>query len=101
MTKEEYYLWYRQKRVEERKNPIDAIGPSIAAMLKEVYGYVLYGKDRIKYDLTWKYIDKISEQLKHDREALKIKGEENSKKMWHELIYNKNPFIEMVIGNKD
>lgn len=95
MTREEYYLAYREQRVKRRKH-FPASSSSMVAALKELYTFALYGKDEVKYELILRYEEKISSRLRADKEALRKLGKEQGKAFIKDLVFRKNPLLDLI-----
>lgn len=95
-AREIWYQKYREKRAARVRRPIP-----YAAMLKECYGYILYGKDQVKYNLISRYESKASPQLLFDKKKLREKAKVQADDLMKNIVYAKNPLLDMMSKSQD
>lgn len=94
INRKQWYLHYRDLRLSKKQKPLSF--HLLNEALKEIYGIYLTGKDRVKFDLIKTYEHKVSLRLKEEFKALKKKGEIQSKQLFKDLVFSKNPFLELI-----
>ncbi len=103
MTKKQWIIEYRQKRIEEklRWSRQTIVSSSIFnEVLKELYDYLYLPKEQVAITLVHKYKEKLSAEYldRHAKLLAEWKPEAKIRvaEMWKSLIYDKNPFLAMI-----
>lgn len=83
-----------------------ASSADMMAVLRELYDRYLDDHDQATLNMINRYLSKVSDRLKNERELLIAKSKspeakKRSREIFNGLTYNENPFLKMLPKNTD
>ena len=99
MNRREWYLFYRQSRIDKPKNSL-TIG-ELTEVLKEIYDYYYTPKQEVFIRLVNRYANNLNKSYFDKIESWKPKAKKKARDQFRQLIYSSNPLFEMIPKDDD
>jgi len=108
MTKNQWLVYWREKRLEERRRYAQSTGLFINTFnefLKEVCAHIYTDKQEVTISLVHRYKEKLSPEYlsKHEKlvQIWKPEAKERAAELFRNLVYSKNPLLSMISKGSD